>query len=144
MSPRAPRRPSPADELLIDDTIARYNRAIHTGDLDEFLSLFTEDATWDSPLEGVKTGHAALGAWFTAYSESESEFHGGQHWVTNRLYDEITEDRVAIWSTWFFLTPNGDAGPRITVMGEYHDVLVKQDGRWRFERRTIKIPGVNA
>jgi ketosteroid isomerase-like protein len=132
--------PSLEDLALIEDTTARYNRSIHTGDRDEFLAVFTDDAVWDSPLEGKLTGHAELGPWFDGYSASASDFHGGQHWVTNRVFDEVSDDAVRTWTTWFFLAPGGGT-PHIPVMGEYHDELVRQDGRWRIRHRRIVITG---
>ena len=44
------------DRMLIMDLLARYARCLDSGDLDGYVSLFTEDAT----LFGEHTGHQGI------------------------------------------------------------------------------------
>jgi uncharacterized protein (TIGR02246 family) len=129
---------SAEDRALIDDLIARYNRSIDTGDKAEFVSLYTEDGIWVSPMEGTFEGRGAIGDWFDEFYARESPYHNGQHRVTNVIFDSVEPGRCDVWSNWTFVgSKNG--GPHTTVMGNYLDVLVKEGDRWLFEKRTIEI-----
>jgi uncharacterized protein (TIGR02246 family) len=130
---------SPEDRFLIEDLFARYNRAIDSNDRrEEFVSLYTPDGVWVSPMEGTITGREALSAWYDDYfSRSDLPYHGGQHRVTNVIIESATEDRIESWCTWIFVASL--EGPRVIVMGKYIDTIVKQDGRWMFEKRVIEI-----
>jgi len=128
------------DLVLIQDTIARYNRSIDAGDRGEYLSLFTKDAIKENlNVWGTLRGIEEIARAFDEYSSSPSfaNFRDGQHWVTNLIIDDVKAGRVETWSNYAFWVPTPD-GPKLLVMGTYHDVFVKQDGRWLFEKRVIK------
>ena len=142
MAEVAVRRLAPEDRALIDDIVARYNRSIDNGDRKEFLSVFTEDGVWVSPLMGTFEGHEALAGWFDDYFSTPSDHQYGQHRVTNMIFDKVEEDRVEMWSNWILTSPHND-GPHVTVMGNYYDVIVRQGDRWLFQKRTIDIKAKN-
>jgi uncharacterized protein (TIGR02246 family) len=142
MAEVAVRRLAPEDRALIDDIVARYNRALDTGDKDEFLSVFTEGGVWVSPLMGTFEGHQALGEWFDDYYSKPSDHQYGQHRVTNTIFDKVEDDRVEMWCNWILVSPHHD-GPHVTVMGNYYDIIVRKGDRWLFEKRTIEIKAQN-
>jgi uncharacterized protein (TIGR02246 family) len=134
---------STEDRALIDDLIARYNRSLDTGDKEEFLSLYTENGAWVSPMEGTFQGHQAIADWFDEFhSRTDSPHHNGQHRVSNVIIESVSEDRCEVWCNWIFVASK-NGGPHTTVMGNYLDVLVKKRGRWLFEKRTIEITAQN-
>jgi uncharacterized protein (TIGR02246 family) len=133
---------SAEDRALIDDLIAKYNRSLDTGDKAEFVSLYTDSGAWVSPLEGTFQGRQAIGDWFDEfYSRTDSAFHHGQHRVSNVIIESVSANRCEVWCNWVFVASKN--GPHITTMGNYLDVLVKEDGRWLFEKRTIEITAQN-
>jgi uncharacterized protein (TIGR02246 family) len=138
VTPVAVSQLSAEDRALIDDLFARYNRSIDTGDKEEFVNLYTEDGVWVSPMEGTFEGREALGAWIDEFYARDSPYHQGQHRVTNVIFDSVEPGRCEVWCNWTFVASK-DGGPRLTVMGNYIDVLVKEDDRWLFEKRTIEI-----
>jgi hypothetical protein len=50
---------------------------------------------------------------------------------------EVDGDRAASRVIWLFLTHDDAGYPLILQSGHYDDVLVRDGGRWRYERRTI-------
>lgn len=126
------------DVLLINDAIARYNRGIDTGDRAEFLSVFTDSATWESPMMGTFEGKEAIAAWFDDFYSTPSPYHNGQHWVTNLIFENVKSAEVELWSNFIFVSATGSGG-RISVVGSYRDLLVEEEGRWLFQRRSIEL-----
>jgi hypothetical protein len=49
---------------------------------------------------------------------------------------EVKGDSATAWSRWTFITPGADGKPAISQAGRYDDILVREDGRWKFKRRS--------
>jgi len=49
---------------------------------------------------------------------------------------EVKGDTATAWSRWTFITPAADGKPVISQSGRYDDILVRENGKWRFKRRT--------
>jgi uncharacterized protein (TIGR02246 family) len=47
----------------------------------------------------------------------------------------VNGDSATAWSRWTFITPGADGKPVISQAGRYDDALVRENGRWRFQRR---------
>jgi uncharacterized protein (TIGR02246 family) len=134
---------SAEDRALIDDLIAKYNRSLDTGDKEEFVSLYTDSGAWVSPMEGTFQGRQAIGDWFDEFhSRTDSAWHNGQHRVSNVIIDSVSANRCEVWCNWVFVASK-NGGPHTTAMGNYLDVVVKEGGRWLFEKRTIEITAQN-
>lgn len=127
------------DRMQILDLFARYCRGLDGQRREEFLGTFWEDGVLGSPLVGGDfTGHAGLDDFYDRI-HGRSEFEGyraGQHRTANVLFDEVTANRAVIWCQFQFLTRVGGI-PQLSAYGEYHDVVTKRDGEWRFARRDI-------
>jgi len=49
---------------------------------------------------------------------------------------EVKGDSATAWSRWTFITPGPDGKPVISQAGRYDDILVREDGHWKFKRRS--------
>ena len=49
---------------------------------------------------------------------------------------EVKGDSATVWSRWTFVLPNSVGKPVISQIGRYDDILVREEGRWKFMRRT--------
>lgn len=133
------------DRFAIAETIARYNRSIDNGDRAEFLSVFAPDGIKESQTYwGVLSGHEALGQWFDRFfgdgpdAATFRRYQGGQHRVENLIIESAERDEVHTWSNFILVIPFHD-GPKVTVIGNYHDIFVRRDGRWLIGKRRIEI-----
>ena len=139
------------DYLAIQETLFRYNRSIDNGDVAEYRELFTEDAVKESPqVWGTLTGRESILRAHAEYLNSPNfaSFRGGQHRIANLIVEraEIARTdggradagRAETWCSFLFVIP-GDSEPKIAATGEYRDVLIKRDGRWRIAHRIITI-----
>jgi ketosteroid isomerase-like protein len=122
------------DEEAIRRTLSEYCQLLDDGRFDEWADIFATDATF-VPLGHLVTGRDAIRSW--AY-ETFPDIDGiGRHLTINPIVDVDGESAVAK-SDVLMLRPSPD-GPRAVLVGEYHDTLVREDGRWRFARREVIV-----
>jgi hypothetical protein len=124
-----------ADRIAIAEQLARYCRAIDTGEWDLLDGVFTPDAVLDytSP-GGIRGGFAEVKAWL---AEVLPLFPIRQHYVTNL---EIELDADAGTSRAYLYNPmgrrNDDGGVSLFVTGgRYEDRWRRTPGGWRIVER---------
>ena len=121
-----------ADVLAIERLYARYNHAIGHADGAAWAECFTEDATFSNRHEQV-TGRPALERYGAEFSAATS----ARYWVSNLLL-ERSGDGVRGTCYLVILHVGKSANPpRISLTGIYDDVIVLEQGEWRFARRHI-------
>lgn len=120
-------------QLLID-----YGRALDARDFEAYAQLFASDGEWSGNVGTFQTfkGPAAIKA---AMEEVFKEPADGPsktrsiHLLTNALI-EIHGDRATAVSKWTVVTLSNNK-PGIANIGRYEDALVREQGRWKFQRR---------
>ena len=133
---------SVADKIEIQELVARYNRAIDSGDIEGWVDTFLPDGVFEGLVVPTFRGHDELRAFATAFwTEPEyAEWRGAQHWTTNMIIEGDGEG-ATLFAYHIMFTPNG-AGGDPALMCAYDDELVKVDGRWLFKRRrVVEFPG---
>jgi uncharacterized protein (TIGR02246 family) len=142
------------DRLMIEDVMARYEWALDTGDADAYGALFTDDGVLLSGPRETK-GRAAitkevrdLSARFRAAQKPNADGTPATprkviHSYSNVII-ELKGNEAVAKSNWVEVWNIRTGSPEVGGAGEYHDKLVKRDGRWFFQQReirgTISIP----
>jgi hypothetical protein len=150
------------DRAQIEDLQARYMFALDFGDVDTYVSTFTEDGILD--IVGMKwQGHDEIREIIGGMSENapegeeqpaaeeepageeepaaqeEEELYPatGRHNITNIVL-KIDGDKAEGRAYWFhYGNNNPDRSAQINSYGHYEDELVKVDGQWLFSKRVI-------
>ncbi len=132
-----------ADDLEIRNLVARFaHLADGSGpdDLDEYMDVFTENATWGAP------GHERRGRADILEGAQERRRKGqlgpgthSQHIVTTQAVRFEGPDS-AVSDSYYLMLSDTAATPAIRGSGRYHDVLRREDGRWKIASREI-VPG---
>ncbi|HEX4531409.1 MAG TPA: nuclear transport factor 2 family protein [Acidimicrobiia bacterium] len=131
----------------IRTVLARIAQLADTGDLEEYLTLFTEDAVWgmpDNPAVGMtaneKKGHAEIlaGAQERRASGLQGPGTESRHVLTTIAIDVESEDRATARSYFMFFDSTSTT-PTLRTMGQYDDVLVKGERGWQLARRRITV-----
>ena len=125
------------DKEAIRDLLIEYGQRLDTGDWAGYSQLFARQGTWTGSF-GTATGPAeiltmlrkSLGA-MPAYDPTKVR---GFHLMTNCVI-HVDGDRATAASRWtnFGRTDDNKLVPRLA--GRYEDVLVREDGKWRFLAR---------
>jgi len=154
------------DRAQIEDLQARYMFALDFGDVDTYVSTFTEEGILD--IVGMKwQGREEIREIISGMSEdapedaqepaaegiSENPSEGevksvaeeaeapypatGRHNITNIVL-KIDGDRATGRAYWFhYGNDNPERKAQINSYGHYEDELVKVDGQWLFSKRVI-------
>jgi uncharacterized protein (TIGR02246 family) len=123
------------DQLAIQGLSARYNFAIDTGDGEAFAAAFVENGVLDAAGQ-VTEGRAALAEYARAFAGS---VRAPRHVVSNLVLDG--DGKFATLKAYLQLSIMSGEPPQSTVLaiGGYDDTLSKEDGTWRFVRRTFTM-----
>ncbi len=128
------------DRAAIEALMWRYERALDTLDVDAYVAVFTEDAQFGNAkgrdgiralISGIKTARekgAAPGKPVTPTYQS----------VNNMTIEFLSADRARIEGYYTaFLGEQGDKPARLATVGREVDEVVKVDGRWLIDKRTV-------
>ncbi len=127
--------------------LARIAQLADTGDLDEYITLFTGDAVWampENPLLGLaansRQGHEEIleGARERRASGLQGPGTDTRHVLTT-LAIEVIDDTHANARSYFLFFGATSTTPELRTMGQYDDVLVKGEHGWQLAHRTITM-----
>lgn len=135
----------PIDRLIADaeirNLVGRVAQLADDGDLDDYLQLFTDDATWTSGGgAAVHTGSAELldGARSRRAAGVQGPGTGTRHLNTTLWVEVESADSARAESTFLFLDTTGDGDVAVRSTGRYADRFRRTDEGWRLcERRII-------
>ena len=120
-----------------------YGRYLDRRDYADYGALFAKDGEWIGGFPCGK-GPAAIQACMdkTLGPASGTVWTSHHHLLTNVII-EVHGDTATAWSRWSFVAPSDKDTPVVLYSGHYDDQLVREDGRWKFQRRTVAadIPG---
>jgi 3-phenylpropionate/cinnamic acid dioxygenase small subunit len=131
----------------IRTVLARIAQLADAGDLDEYLTLFTDDAVWampDNPAIGMvaneKRGHAEIrtGAEERRASGLQGPGTESRHVLTTIAVSLEGDNRAAVRSYFLFFGSTASQ-PVLRTMGQYDDVLLRGAGGWQLAHRMITI-----
>src|SRR5262245_37322459 len=136
----APVHPSPAVRLQgledmeeIRTLLLDYGRFLDSRDLVAYSRLFAKDGEWVGGFGSARGPEEILA--FMQKNLGTGPNRGNTYHILSNFEIVPDRDSATAWSRWTFVTPGADGKPVISQAGRYDDVLVREDGRWRFKRR---------
>jgi uncharacterized protein (TIGR02246 family) len=115
--------------LLLD-----YGRFLDARDLPAYSRLFAKDGEWVGGF-GSAQGPAGILA-FMEKNLGAGPNRGNTFHILSNFEIDVKGDTATAWSRWTFITPAADGKPVVSQAGRYDDTLVRENGKWRFKRRT--------
>jgi uncharacterized protein (TIGR02246 family) len=110
-----------------------YGRFLDARDFAAYANLFAKDGEWVGGFGTVK-GPAAIQAFMEKNIPGPNTAHN-YHLLSNFEID-VHGGTATAWSRWTFVVPGPDGKPVMAQGGRYEDLLVREDGHWKFKRRT--------
>src|SRR5580693_922105 len=123
------------DREEIRQLIQAYRRSLDARDLTAYGLLFAADGEW---LGG--TGYGKSPAGITAMLEER--LPGNTSDSRQSSWHLVTEPEILVHGdqatgdvTWALVARDDSDTPTLRLLGHYQDTYVREDGRWRFQRR---------
>jgi len=119
-----------------------YGRFLDARDFAAYSRLFARDGEWVGGF-GTVQGPAAIQAFMEKNLPGPNR--GNTFHILSNFEIEVHGETATARSRWTFVTPGADQKPAMAQAGRYDDTLVRENGHWRFKRRTasndIPMPG---
>ena len=136
------------DIEAIRGVLREYGRRLDAGDLKGYAELFATDGEWIGGFGKVK-GRDNIQPFMeknmrtplpsvegAAANAPPRPGPRGVHLMTNDII-EVHGDRATAWSRWTYVTRTADNKPAMALAGHYDDEFVRENGQWKFARRTV-------
>jgi ketosteroid isomerase-like protein len=115
--------------LLLD-----YGRFLDSRDLAAYSRLFAKDGEWVGGFGSAK-GPAEILTFMQKNLGTGPNRTNSFHILSN-FEIEVKGDTATAWSRWTFVAPGADGKHAISQAGRYDDLLIRENGHWKFQRRT--------
>lgn len=127
------------DIKAIERVLLDYGRTLDRRDFAAYSALFAKEGEWKGgfgTFKGPANIKAAMEKAFTGNTDvpAGTNFH-----VMSNFIIDVKGDRATADSMFVFYRMNG-AKPEPAVAGRYEDVLIREDGVWRFLSRNARNP----
>ena len=123
------------DREEIRALIMAYGQAHDHRDYRTFASLFAADGEWVGGLGSAKGPDAIFALMDKSIGHNPLPQGSGTFHVMTNDQIEIDGDHASSTTKWIYLTAAEDNSPKLTYLGHYDDVFIRENGRWRFLRR---------
>jgi hypothetical protein len=137
--------PDPRDYVEILNLYSLYNMMSDEADAHGYAACFTRDGVLEIPQIGAQvSGRDALVEWKQRDAARRANSYR-RHWNAS-IHLELQDDR-SVKGRCYLLAFNGEQGsegtpgnlPAIGDCGSYSDVVVLEDGAWRFRKRHLTL-----
>lgn len=115
--------------LLLD-----YGSLLDARDLAGYSRLFAKQGEWVGGFGSAKGPEEILG--FMQKNLGTGPNRNGSFHILSNFKIEVKGDAATAWSRWTFVVPDADGKPVISQSGRYDDILIREEGRWKFKRRS--------
>ena len=136
----------PVDDIRT--LIAKLAQLADTGEVDDYVALFTDDAVWAMPAipqsglepsERRGTAEIAAGVRERRAAGVQGPGTNTAHVITTIAVTPDGDDAAIAESVWMFVVDTASAAPRLQGLGRYRDTVRRTGAGWRLARREITL-----
>lgn len=129
------------DQMAIERVLKEYGRTLDARDFSAYAALFAREGEWKGALGSYKGPAAIQAAMEKIFADAAADIPKGRNFhVMSNFIIEVQGNHATARSTFIFYKLNGSV-PEAAVAGRYEDELVRENGAWKFLRRTALPPG---
>ncbi|MGI9316207.1 MAG: nuclear transport factor 2 family protein [bacterium] len=124
--------------IAIQNLINSYPKCLDSGDLVALGQLFAHaDVHFEGIEEPVQRDPAVITEMFENFLQLYDGIPRTRHIIANLILEEDGPDQARASSTVVVFQQAGDFPLQPIITGDYHDIFVKADGKWKFLERRI-------
>lgn len=127
------------DREAIRALILAYGQAHDHRDYRTFANLFASNGEWVGGLGSAKGPKAIFELMDKKIGHDPKPNGSGTYHVLANDQIVINGDRASATTKWLYITPGNDRAPRLVFLGHYDDQFVRENGEWKFLRRTAPV-----
>ena len=133
------------ERMAVQDVMARYVWAVDSLDADGYVAVFTEDAVIDAN-GTISKGHEQIRKIVTGLIQRRDE-NKAKGLPAGNLYHVVSNVRITFpkagealyQSYWQTVRRDKDGRMTAAAMGRSEDRLVKRNGKWLIQKRTLTV-----
>lgn len=129
------------DERAITQLLLEYGRTLDNRDFAAYSRLFAREGEWKGALGSYQGPAAIQAAMERIFKDAAADIPKGKNFhVMSNFVIDVQGDRATAKSLFIFYKMDGNK-PVAEVAGRYEDVLIRENGAWRFLQRSALPPG---
>ncbi len=127
------------DREEIRQLLIEYGRTLDRRDFAGFSNLFARDAEYaGGGGTAVIKGPEAIGKLLKEiFSKNPSGLNSPNFHLFANTTIQVQGDEATALSKGVFVVRGGDNLPETVMLATYHDLLIREDGAWKFKRRVV-------
>jgi uncharacterized protein (TIGR02246 family) len=119
----------------IRDLMSAYCFHLDEGEFEKFAALFAVEGTFEPGPQGKYQGRAAIREFIASVVPGSGEGPARKHCTVNHLISVNGSEARA--NSYILVVREAENGIIPSLAGRYEDLLVKENGEWRFKVRKI-------
>jgi len=128
------------DREEIRALLKEYARTLDARDLRAYSLLFSREGSWIGGSGTATGGPGAIQAMLEKALDDNRSPHGpALYHLTSDPVIGLDGERATATSFWMHVRRDEQNAPTIPTLGQYDDVFVREDGRWRFLERRASV-----
>jgi hypothetical protein len=127
------------DREAIQRLLMEYGRSLDNRDFATYSHLFASNGEWSGSF-GTFRGPAAIqAAMEKAFANAKDIPKGTNFHMMSNVIIDLQGDRATASSKWIFFKMD-KSKPEGAIAGRYDDVLIRENGAWKFLKRVAGAP----
>ncbi len=122
------------DKEAIRELLLAYGRTLDGRDTKGYSELFAADGEWSGGVGQARTPAGIKKMLDDLFAGGTSRFANAYHLMAN-MDIAVNGDTASARSRWIWIAGNAEGAPEILRSGYYDDLLVRENGGWKFQKR---------
>ena len=127
------------DESAIRHLMIEYGHDLDTRDYAAYSRLFARDGVWAGGIGTARGPSGVLALLERTVRNGNTPFDPNAvrsyHLDTNIMIDFMDRDHAKVFSRWTVMSRSPDNKLVPSLAGRYDDIVVREDGKWKFQSR---------
>jgi hypothetical protein len=127
------------DREAIQRLLMEYGRSLDNRDFATYSHLFASNGEWSGSFGSYRGPAAIQAAMEKTFANAKDIPKGSNFHMMSNVIIDLQGDRATATSKWIFYTLD-KSKPEGLIAGRYDDVLIRENGAWKFLKRVAAAP----